>query len=314
MARVIVQSRGIGSGMSALYHLFRSMRPRQWLKNLLLFAGIIFSHNLGKPVLFLRSTAGFALFCMIAGAIYILNDIRDAENDRLHPKKRNRPIAADLVSPQQAGVFALVLAAVTLALSFFLSVPFFWTVLAYCVVTVLYSMGLKHVAIVDVLMVAGGFVLRAVAGVVVIRIEGGPEVPMTPWFVLCVFFLALFIAVCKRRHELECVENAAEHRIVLEEYPRPFLDLMIAVSTSAAIFAYVLYLIAAYGGKETQDLKMILTLPFVIYGIFRYLYLVYRRDEGGEPESLVLKDKPLLFNTLLWLILLLILQKWTTPN
>jgi 4-hydroxybenzoate polyprenyltransferase len=296
--------------MPNLLQFLRAMRPHQWIKNLLLFAGILFSRHFTEWNLLLRAFAGFGLFCLLAGSIYILNDLRDVENDRLHPRKKLRPLAARLISPAQGLVFALLVAAGGLVLSFLLSPAFGWTALLYFVITILYSEFFKHVVILDTVLVAAGFVLRAVAGVFVIRVPGGPGIPMTPWFVICVFFLALFIAICKRRHELLNIRNASEHRQVLDQYTPAFLDQMIAVSTSAAIFSYTLYLIRAYGGdSDEKALKMTLTLPFVIYGIFRYLHLVYRCDEGGEPETLVLKDKPLLLNTLLWLVLLMLLQR-----
>jgi 4-hydroxybenzoate polyprenyltransferase len=296
--------------MPNLLQFLRAMRPHQWIKNLLLFAGILFSRHFTEWNLLLRAFAGFALFCLMAGSIYILNDLRDVENDRLHPRKKLRPLAARLISPVQALVFALLVAACGLVLSFLLSPAFGWTALLYFVTTMLYSEFFKGVVILDTVLVAAGFVLRAVAGVFVIRIPSGPEIPMTPWFVICVFFLALFIAICKRRHELIHVQNAPNHRQVLDQYTPAFLDQMIAVSTSAAIFSYTLYLIRVYGGdSDEKALKVTLTLPFVIYGMFRYLYLVYRCDEGGEPETLVLKDKPLLLNTLLWLVLLMVLQR-----
>jgi 4-hydroxybenzoate polyprenyltransferase len=292
----------------------RAMRPHQWIKNLLLFAGILFSRHFTEWNLLLRAFAGFGLFCLLAGAVYILNDLRDIENDRLHPRKKLRPIAAGLIVPRRALMFALLAAAYGLVLSFLLSPAFGWTALLYFVITILYSEFFKRVVVLDTILVAAGFVLRAVAGVFVIRIWDGPYIPMTPWFVICVFFLALFIAVCKRRHELLNVQNAPNHRQVLDQYTPAFLDQMIAVSTSAAIFSYTLYLISAYGGdSDERSLRMTLTLPFVIYGIFRYLYLVYRCDEGGEPETLVLKDKPLLLNTLLWLVLLMVLHEDKVP-
>jgi 4-hydroxybenzoate polyprenyltransferase len=286
------------------------MRPRQWLKNLLLFAGIIFSHNCGNGTLALRAFAGFCLFCLLSGAVYILNDLQDTEADRLHPRKKNRPLAARLVKRRTAFYWAMILTAIGLGFSFLLSASFGLAAMAYYVLTLLYSHIFKHVAIVDVILLASGFVLRAIAGVVVIRVSNGPAVPMTPWFVICILFLALFVAICKRRHELTSMEEAANHRRVLEEYSPAFLDQMISVSSSATIISYALYLVAGpHGGvfEPTQDLRLLSTLPFVIYGVFRYLYLVYKRGEGGEPETLILKDKPFLANVLFWLVLMVYL-------
>ncbi|MBN1867669.1 decaprenyl-phosphate phosphoribosyltransferase [Candidatus Sumerlaeota bacterium] len=302
-----------------VYRLVRSMRPVQWTKNLLVFAGLLFSANYGNPGLALRAVAGFALFCLVSGTIYIFNDLVDLEADRVHPRKRSRPLAAGLVSPRLALASAVVIAAASLTASFALSAPFGQTILAYFLVTILYSHAFKHVAILDVILLALGFVLRAIAGVVVIRVEGGPLVPMTPWFVVCVFFAALFIAICKRRQELTSINDAVNHRRVLEEYSEAFLDQMISVATGTTVLSYAMWLIAGMHGDagtgaaglaaSNANLTMISTLPFVIYGIFRYLYLVYQKSEGGEPERLILKDKPLLLTVVAWLVIVVWLQK-----
>ena len=298
-----------------LLNLLISMRPYQWTKNALLFAGLIFSHNYLNPQLALRAVAGFAIFCLISGAIYIVNDVIDMEADRVHPRKRRRPVASGALKRGPAIVFAVILAVLSLGLAFSLSPPFGMTALSYLVITVAYSTFFKHIAVVDLILLALGFVLRAIAGVVVIRVadSASPVVPMTPWFVICVFFLAFFIAVCKRRHERVAIEEAEEHRRVLAEYSPEFLDQLIAVSTSATIISYSLYLIAGSQSPSVipgdEHLSIIATLPFVIYGIARYLQLVYRRSEGGEPERLVLKDKPLLINTIIWLILIVLLHR-----
>lgn len=289
------------------YHLLRSLRPHQWTKNLLLFAGLLFSMHFNMPSLLLRAVEGFALFCMLSGSIYIFNDLKDLEQDRQHPRKKNRPLASGKVQPLQALILAGTLSTIGLVVSFYLSPAFGYVSLTYFIITVLYSQIFKYVVIVDILALALGFVLRAVAGILAIRTAEGPAIAMTPWFIICVFFLALFIAMCKRRHELLFIGKAEEHRRVLSQYSQLFLDQMIAICTSGAIFSYVLYLLAISNHDGVQDLKMLLTLPFVLYGIFRYLYLVYRCDEGGEPDKEVLRDKPLLINTILWLVLCLVL-------
>lgn len=295
-------------------YLLQLMRPRQWTKNFLLFSGIVFAQQWDKPDLLMRAFFGFVIFCGLSGAIYIFNDLVDVEADRLHPRKKSRPLAARLVKRRIAFSWAMALSIGGLVAAFLLppsSPSFGFTALAYFTLTILYSHIFKHVAIIDVILLAAGFVLRAIAGVVVIQVEGGPYVPMTPWFVVCVLFLALFVAICKRRHELMFVEEASSHRKVLEEYSPAFLDQMISVSTSATVISYALYLIAgphgAYG-EPVQDLRLLATLPFVIYGVFRYLYLVYKRGEGGEPETLVLKDKPFLVNVMAWLITMIALM------
>ena len=299
------------SAVALPYNLLRSMRPRQWIKNLLLFAGIVFSHNLDDPVLILRALAGFGLFCALSGAVYILNDLADLESDRLHPSKSRRPLAAGLVGPRTAGAYALVCAAGALGTAFLLSQPFFLSAVAYFVIALLYSHAFKHFVVLDIILLGLGFVLRAIAGVFVIRTDFGDPVPMTPWFVICVLFLSLFIATCKRRQELAVLEAASGHRPVLDDYTPAILDQMIAVSTSATVISYALYLVARSqeAGQDPESLRMISTLPFVLYGIFRYLYLVYKKNEGGEPERLILKDKPLLINTVFWLAIMVYLHK-----
>lgn len=292
------------------YYLLKSMRPHQWTKNGLLFAGVLFSFHFMEPMLLLRAALGCALFCLISGSIYIINDICDLEKDRLHPRKRNRPLPSGKVSPYTAGLFALLVGPGAILAGFLINVPFGWTALTYFIFTVLYSLWLKNKVIADIMLLAMGFVLRAIAGVVIIRVEG-VDVPLTPWFLICVFFLALFIAICKRRHELLYIDSASKHRAVLSKYSPEFLDQMISVCTSATIFAYTLYLITVFGIiSDANSLKMLTTLPFVVYGIFRYLYLIYRKAKGGEPERLVLSDRPLFLNTMVWLCLIIVLQKW----
>ncbi len=298
------------------YQILRAMRPMQWSKNGLLFAGVAFSQNLDNLHLLARATLGCLLFCALSGAIYIFNDLADIEADRLHPRKRRRPLASGKLGVKTAIVAGTVASVLGLALSFWLAFDFGLIALTYFIITILYSFRFKHVAIVDIILLALGFVLRAIAGVLAIRVAGGPEIALTPWFVICVLFLALFIAICKRRHELTSMESATDHRRVLEEYNPAFLDQMIAVSTTATIISYAMYLIAAPLGPirestnyhDLSGLVMIVTFPFVIYGIFRYLYLVYRKNEGGEPETLILKDKALLIDVVLWLALTLFLK------
>ncbi|MFP4581106.1 MAG: decaprenyl-phosphate phosphoribosyltransferase [Candidatus Sumerlaeia bacterium] len=291
--------------------ILKSMRPHQWSKNVLLFAGVILSYHFHNLYLIGRASAGFGVFCMLAGAIYLLNDLADLENDRLHPRKMRRPLAAGKLRKGEAFLSALFLIIAGHVWAFWLGWAFGFSALAYFITTILYSQFFKHVVILDIILLAFGFVIRAIAGIMVIRVPEGPEIPMTPWFVICIFFLALFIAICKRRHEMMFVKQASDHRRVLGEYSMAMIDQMVAVCTTSSILAYVLYLVSAYKMNDHgEGMRMLVTLPFVIYGIFRYLYLVYRCSEGGEPEMLMLKDKPLLLCALLWLVLLLVLQSW----
>lgn len=276
--------------------ILKVLRPKQWIKNLLLFAGIIFSENLHNPKMLLNSTLGFIFFCMLSGAVYIINDIRDVESDRQHPRKRQRPIASGELAISTAQIVASILVIIALIGSFAINLTFGLFALGYFVLQNLYSFFLKHVVIVDILVVAIGFVLRALAGIEAIRIPGA-VVPVTPWFIVVTFFLALFIVICKRRHELILLEeNASVHRPVLEEYSSAFIDQMISVVTSATVISYALWAAIGYTRKQ----NMIYTLPFVLYGIFRYLYIAYQKEEGGAPEITLLTDKPLLIDVFLW--------------
>ncbi|HPB32640.1 MAG TPA: UbiA family prenyltransferase, partial [Candidatus Sumerlaeota bacterium] len=221
-----------------LLPLLESMRPRQWTKNLLLFAGVIFTRNLSNLVLLGRSIAGFALFCALSGAVYLVNDLKDVEADRLHPRKKNRPIASGRLSPGLAWSASVVISLIALVLSFLMGFHFGLCALVYLILVTLYSLHLKHYVIVDLMLVALGFVIRALAGIMVITVdEMHPEI--TSWFIACTLFLALFLALCKRRHELTLLtEGVLGHRRVLEEYSMDFLDQMVSVTTSATVISY----------------------------------------------------------------------------
>jgi 4-hydroxybenzoate polyprenyltransferase len=271
------------------------MRPRQWTKNLLVFAGLIFSLGLTDVRQVLRATAAFALFCLLSGSIYVINDVFDAERDRRHPQKRHRPVAAGSLRPGMALGAGLALMLVACGASFALSTPFGWVAVAYAALLTTYSAGLKHVVIVDALMIAGGFVLRALAGVVVVGVE------FSHWLLLCTILLALFLTFGKRRHELLALEaGAVDHRPILSEYSPQLLDQMIAVVTASTLMAYALYTVAPETQAKLGTEQLPLTIPFVLYGIFRYLYLLYRRDLGGNPSEHLLTDRALLLDVALW--------------
>ena len=283
-----------------------SLRPRQWVKNFFVFAGVIFSHQLFTPQAW-RAAVAFALFCGLSGAIYLLNDVADAEKDRLHPEKRRRPVASGALSRGAALVIGLTLLLVSLALSFGLGVRFGLVALAYGVLLSAYSVRLKHLVILDVLTVAVGFVLRAIGGAVAIGVD------ISGWLLICTVLVALFLALGKRRHEyLTLKGSAAAHRPILAEYSEGFIDQMIAVVTASALTAYALYTMSPETVAKFHTRLLPLTLPFVLYGIFRYLYLLYRRELGGNPSDLVLSDRALLVNTTLWMVtvLLLIYGPW----
>lgn len=290
-------------------YILLSMRPKQWTKNLVVFAGIIFAKKLNDPVLLFRSVLAFILFCFVSGAIYLLNDIVDKEQDQQHPRKRFRPIAAGLLSAEQARFAAVAILLVSLVISFVLSPLFGFCILFYFLMMLFYSFYLKHVVILDIMVIALGFVLRAYAGVVV-----HPDITASKWLLMCALFLALFLIISKRRYELILLEDKAnEHRQVLLEYSAGFLDQMVAIVTSMTVFSYALYTISRETIEKFHTHSLILTFPFVLFGILRYLYLVYKRGEGGEPETILLKDKPLLLNILLWLILIITIIYYPGP-
>ena len=290
-----------GATGSLLTAVVQSLRPRQWTKNLFIFAGVIFSHNLLTPLAF-TATAAFVIFCGLSGAMYLLNDIADYEKDRLHPRKQHRPIASGRLSRQTACLVAVVLLAAMLGSAFLLSWKFGWVAVAYASLLILYSGWLKHLVIVDVLTVAIGFVLRAVAGAVVIDVE------ISPWLLICTILLALFLTLGKRRHELLSIPGEAEnHRPTLSEYSPAFLDQMVGVVTASTVTAYALYTMSPETSGKFHTRWLPLTLPFVLYGVFRYLYLLYHRQLGGNPSELFLTDRPLLLNTLLWILTVVLL-------
>jgi 4-hydroxybenzoate polyprenyltransferase len=287
--------------MRVLAAVVVSLRPRQWVKNLFVFAGILFTRQLLTP-LFWTALEAFGLFCALSGGVYLLNDVADAEKDRLHPAKRSRPVAAGTLPRGAAlgiGVLILLLA---LAGSFALSFRFGLVALAYATLLTAYSIWFKHLVILDVLILAIGFVLRAVAGTVAIDVE------ISGWLLICSLLIALFLALGKRRHEyLTLKAAAAGHRPILAEYGEGFLDQMIAVVTASTVTAYALYTMSPETVAKFHTPFLPLTIPFVLYGIFRYLYLLYRREQGGNPSDLLLSDRALLVNTFLWAVAVLVI-------
>jgi 4-hydroxybenzoate polyprenyltransferase len=278
-----------------------SLRPRQWAKNLFVFAGLIFSQSLFSPLVW-PALAAFLIFCALSGAVYVFNDLADIEKDRLHPAKRNRPIARGALPVPVAAALGVGLLAGSLIAAAFLPLGFGLTAAAYAALLIAYSIWLKHIVIVDVLTVAVGFVLRAVAGAEAIAVE------ISGWLVICTILIALFLALGKRRHEYRTLRGeAAAHRPILAEYSESFLDQMVAVVTASTVTAYALYTMSPETVAKFNTRLLPVTLPFVLYGIFRYLYLLYRLELGGNPSDLLLNDRALLVNTGLWMLSLLII-------
>jgi len=274
--------------------LLKSMRPKQWIKNLLIYAALVFDQQLFQIEPFLRTTAGFISFCLGASAIYLANDLVDLEHDRLHPIKKNRPLASGRLDPQIAKVSIVLLLIISISLGFSLSLGFGTVLLTYLLLTLLYSFKLKHIPIIDVLVLATGYVLRVTAGVTLITVAR-----FSPWMYMCVTLLALFMGLGKRRAEMVLMaQSAHSSRRVLDGYTIPFIDQLIAIVSSTTIIAYALYTFSAENLPNNH--LMMLTIPFVIYGIFRYLYLIHVENKGGAPEELVLTDKPLMATGILW--------------
>jgi 4-hydroxybenzoate polyprenyltransferase len=284
-----------GRSRSTIYLLFRSLRPEQWTKNLVLFAGLLFGLRLFDTTAILRSMAAAGIFCLLSGVVYLVNDVMDREADQRHPLKRHRPIASGALSPQFAIVAALVISVGSLAASWALGPLFFTIALAYVVLQTLYSGPLKHIVILDVLTIAFGFVFRAAAGAVVV------DVPISHWLLICTVLLALFLALSKRRHELVLLaDGATSHRRILEEYSPYLLDQMIGVVTATTLMAYTIYTVSPETTQRFGTDWLGLTIPFPLYGIFRYLYLVHQKKGGGSPSEMLLNDMPLLICVALW--------------
>ncbi len=277
-----------------IYGLLRTFRPRQWIKNGLVFMALVFDQKLTDWPLLLKTTLAFILFCMVSSTVYIINDLVDIEKDKVHPKKKNRALPKGQLKPWFAILAVVGLLAVSLPLSFWLDPYFGLIIVTYLLLNLAYSFYLKNVVIVDVMVLSSFFVLRVAAGVVVAEAER-----FSPWLYACTIFLALFLAIGKRRHELVYLaEHASGHRKSLNDYTLPLLDSMIQVVTTSAIITYSLYTFSAENLPDNH--AMMLTIPFVIYFVFRYQYLVHVKGEGGAPEMLLYTDRPLLLDVVLW--------------
>lgn len=272
-----------------LRSIIKSFRLRQWPKNAFVLAALIFDRKLTDPDSAVRSLIGVILFCLVSSSVYIINDIVDIEADRNHPKKRNRPIASGRLSIISAIIVVIFLLLISLPLAYILSTYFGIILTAYFIMQVLYSNWLKHIPLLDVLIIAAGFVFRVASGVTLIQVER-----FSPWLYVVTTLLALFIGFGKRRSEIiTLAEGANSHRRVLEGYNLPLLDQLITIVCSTTIIAYSFYTFSAPNLPDNHS--MMLTIPFVLYGIFRYLYLIQVKGEGGAPEELVLSDHPLQF-------------------
>ena len=282
---------------STAANLIVSVRPGEWTKNLFVFAGLLFGQRLTDPLAVRRAGLAFLIFCALAGVVYLVNDVADRDRDRQHPRKRNRPIASGALSVPTALGAAALLTACGLGAAWWLGRDFFAVAAGYLLLLVLYSGPLKHIVIIDVLTIAIGFVLRVAAGAVAIG------VPISQWLLICTILLALFLGLSKRRHEIVLLaDGAIGHRRILEEYSPYLLDQMIGVVTASTLMAYMLYATSHETADRFGTSLLGLTIPFPLYGIFRYLYLVHRKEGGGSPAELLLNDRPLLACVALWAV------------
>lgn len=271
---------------------FTLMRPKQWTKNLLVFAALIFSIRTAQVQMLGQVFTGFILFCLVSSCVYILNDYVDRDRDRIHPEKKNRPLASGAMNPQTALTFGMVLLAASFYIAFRFHLLFGFVLLLYFSLNVLYSLRLKHVVIIDLLIVASGFVLRAVGGGLVIG------VPLTPWFLICTLLLALFLAISKRRHELVVLKSdKGDHREVLEHYSMDLLNQLNAIVTTATIMSYALFTFTS-----GHTIHLMWTLILVLYGIFRYMYLIHVEGRGGKPDKILWDDKHILVTVVLYAV------------
>ena len=282
--------------MKNLNYLIKTMRPAQWIKNLLVLAGLVFAEKIGDLHLSWLALQAFLVFCMLSSAVYLINDVLDRERDREHPLKKERPVASGKLSPGLCTLTAMILALAAAAWAMRLGRQFSIVGVSYLVLNILFTVKLKHVVIVDVMTIALGFLLRVLAGTVVINVE------TSHWILICTFLLSLFLGFGKRRHELILLESeASTHRDVLVHYSPYFLDQMISVVTPSTLICYTLYTLSGDTVAHVGSRNLLFSVPFVMYGIFRYLYLIHERIGGGDPTHLLLTDLSLLGAVVFWL-------------
>jgi len=286
--------------LQMLRALIKSMRPQQWMKNVLLFTALVFDRKLGDFTALSHTVAGFALFCLLASSVYLINDLADLEADRQHPEKRNRPIASGQLPVSTAWLAVIVILLIVFPLAYLLAAKFALLLLSYFLANLAYSKWLKHIPLIDVFVLASFYVLRVIAGVTLIHVER-----FSPWLYVVTSLLALYIGFGKRRAELTLLADEANaHRRVLEGYTIPLLDQFITIVSATTIVAYSLYTFSAPNLPENH--AMMLTIPFALYGIFRYLYLIQMNNSGGAPEEVLLSDRPLQIAIVLWVIAVMI--------
>lgn len=280
-------------------------RPYQWVKNLVVFGALIFAREFTKTDQIVNSVIAFGIFCLLSSAVYVINDLVDRNSDRLHPLKRSRPLASGAVSVSTAILLAAGLMAIGVGAAFLLPSSFLLTAIVFLLLNILYSLYLKRIVIVDVMSIAISFVLRASAGAYAL------DVPLSPWLIACTFLLALFLGFGKRRYELVALkDDAIRHRTALAKYSPYFLDQLIGVVTASTVVAYTFYTLSGDVQERLNVRHLELTIPFVIYGVFRYLYLIHQEEKGGAPTRLLLSDIPILLNIALWFVAVMVILLW----
>ncbi len=292
--------------MKQLFYIFQSMRPNQWTKNFVVFAALIFSQNIFQRDLAAKSIEGFVIFCLLSGLIYIINDIADIENDKLHEKKKTRPLPSGRLKVANAWIAALVGSIVGVVFSWNIGREFFMVVLLFFVLNLLYSFFLKKIVLLDVLSISISFILRAIGGVEVLR-SVDRSIEISPWLLICTLFLSLFLAFCKRRHELVNLVAAHSHRASLQEYSPALLDQLVGITAGGSVLAYSIYTIWPDTVEKFGTTALVYTVPLVLIGVMRYLYLVYTKQKGGSPSKLLLHEKFILIDVLVWIVLVVVI-------
>jgi 4-hydroxybenzoate polyprenyltransferase len=285
--------------------IIKTARPYHWIKNLIVFAALIFARKYSQPNDIWHTILAFMVFCLGASAVYFFNDLADRENDKLHPTKKARPIPSGQLPVSIAWIIALVMLIVAVAGAIKLGAHFVSLLGVYIILNFAYSLGLKNIVILDVMSLAFGFVIRAAAGAAAIN------VPISSWLLICTILLALFLGFAKRRQELIVLgDDAVSHRRSLAHYSPYFLDQMIGVVTASTVIAYTFYTLSPEIKEKFGTGELVFTVPFVLYGIFRYLYLVHQKEEGGNPTKLLLTDIPLLICVALWVITVIVILQF----
>lgn len=288
--------------MKTLYYILITMRPRQWTKNLVVFAGLIFSQNVTNATLVWKSVEAFLIFCALSGVIYLVNDAADVDKDRLHEIKKQRPLPAGRLRKSDAIVAAVMVGITALALASLVGGGFFVVAVVFFSLNVLYSLVLKKIVLVDVVSISLSFVIRAIAGVeALVGVDSTIEI--SPWLLVCTLFLSLFLAFCKRRHELVTLGEASRHRESLAEYSPVLVDQLVGITAAGAVLSYSIYTIWPDTVEKFGTTALVYTIPLVLIGVMRYLYLVYNKEKGGNPTEMLLSEKFILIDVFLWILL-----------